>query len=116
MTSETTGEEHWQEIADMYRLLLAFKPSPLTRLNQSYCLFRAGQRQEARALLQELESALPKDHFYLTLIRSVVLETEADTIRAMLQTAIDSTSQEVRKIYIREHLFPNDIEVNFNLL
>lgn len=103
MTTEQRNVQHWNEIIQLYELLLPFSNSPMLKLNLCYCLGQAERTKEVENLLASVEQELPDKHVYLSLVKAQVLKDTEDTEKLISQ-ALTHIHQDIRRTYILEHL------------
>lgn len=64
----------WREIADLYRLLEAYRPTPAVRVNRAFAVGRADGPSAGLALLDGDVSIAVGDYPYVHLVRGALLE------------------------------------------
>ncbi len=105
MTTQQFDLAYWQEIIDCYELLTQLKNSPIIKINLAYCLHQAGQTAAALTVLEEIESALPRKHFYYSLVKAEVLkEQRPEVSKDMLMEALQMTDQSIRREYLKRKM------------
>jgi len=104
MTATKLDEKHWDEIIDLYHLLLSLSNSPIAKLNLCYCLSKAQRHSEAKELITAIAKELPSDHVYLSLVQANIFQ---DSNTSNNQTAVNkilkNINQEIRREFILEN-------------
>ncbi|MFK7935235.1 MAG: hypothetical protein AB8G22_17110 [Saprospiraceae bacterium] len=60
---------------------------------------------EAKKLLANLETQLPKQHIYFSLVKNELLQGESKAASAeLIQEVLTQVNQKIRREYILEHL------------
>ncbi|WP_179367615.1 DUF6596 domain-containing protein [Winogradskyella forsetii] len=105
MTTKELDIHHWNEIIKLYQLLLSISNSPITKLNLCYCLSKAQRIEEAKALLKIVESELPNEHIYLSLVKANIF-TDKKTLESekIIDQVLKSINQKIRREYILENM------------
>lgn len=97
MTSKNLDENHWNEIIDLYNILLHFGKSPFILLNLSYCLHKAKRYEESINILSLVEKELPDGHIYLSMTKLHVYQNLTDTAREkLLKDVLEQVEQQLR--------------------
>lgn len=104
MTAERFDLAHWDEISDLYRLLLEYHPSPIARLNRCYALHKAGRTTEALGELEGIEHELQQGHLYFLLMKAELIKsTTPEDSQEILALALSNLQQVIRKEFILDH-------------
>jgi len=103
MTVKKRNIQHWNEIIQLYELLLPFSNFPMLKLNLCYSLSQAERTEEAEGLLAIVEQELPKKHLYLSLVKVQILK-ETQEAEKLIAQALTRIHQDIRRTYILEHL------------
>ncbi|MEM6379721.1 MAG: DUF6596 domain-containing protein, partial [Bacteroidota bacterium] len=103
MTSPGINTKHWEEIIQLYQLLLQVSDSPITKLNLCYCLSKAHRLEEAKVLLQKVEKELPKAHIYLSLVKANLFK-DGQNAEKLINEALQGIQQKIRREYILENM------------
>jgi RNA polymerase sigma-70 factor (ECF subfamily) len=98
-------ETDWDQIVDLYRLLLAIHPAPVVRLNQAVALSEASGHHAGLEALDDLEGELTGYHAY-HLARGEMLRRAGDErgARSELETALALTANEAERRLIARKL------------
>ncbi|MEM9887164.1 MAG: DUF6596 domain-containing protein [Bacteroidota bacterium] len=107
MTAEDRNIQHWNEIIQLYELLLPFSDSPMLKLNLCYCLSKVNRTVEAKELLDNIEQVLPKDYPYFSLVKAAILK-EKESAQSLVAQALKHIHQDIRRTYILEYLSSDD--------
>lgn len=104
MTIETFGENDWNDIINLYQLLLQISPSPVVKLNCCYCLSRTGNTAAALEMLAQAEKELPGRHVYFNIVKAKILaETNPAESADLFSSIFNELSQKIRKEYLLEN-------------
>lgn len=104
MTAKTFSANFWNEIIRLYKILLQLSPSPIIALNYCFCLYKAGRKTEAMALLEKVDVQLPVGHIYLSLIKATLLkESNAKEAENITNSVLTTMKQEIRRAYLIEN-------------
>ncbi len=103
MMEEGYGLKHWNEIVQLYSLMLTYSDSPIMKLNLCYCLFRAERLAECFELLNTIKKELPSEHVYLTLVESHISNNFHGKSR-QVHHILRNMKQKIRKEYILENI------------
>lgn len=108
MTTSSYEINHWNDIINLYELLIKLSNSPIVKLNFCYCLHKVQRTEEALELLDKIKDDLPNDHIYFSLVKANILQEksplEADKI---MSTIISKMNHTIRKEYLIENGFIN---------
>ncbi|NER16605.1 DUF6596 domain-containing protein [Spongiivirga citrea] len=105
MTSDNHDKNYWNDIANLYEVLIKFSSSPITKLNYCYCLCQSERWSEAKKCLVHVESELPKQHIYLNLVKaSLVEDTDKAKSTELIKSVLENINQKIRTEYIFENL------------
>ncbi|GAA3755020.1 DUF6596 domain-containing protein [Flavobacterium ginsengiterrae] len=106
MTVETFGENDWNDIINLYKLLQRISPSPIVKLNYCYCLSKTGNTKAALEMLAEVEKELPDRHVYFNIIKAKIMsETNPAESADLFNSVVNDLNQKIRK----EHLLENEL-------
>jgi RNA polymerase sigma-70 factor (ECF subfamily) len=84
--AETADATDWRQIAELYALLEAQRPSPTVRVNRAFAVARAEGPRAGLDLLDSAEAALDgRPYPYLPLVRGVLLAELGQTREAALE-------------------------------
>lgn len=109
MTTTKVDKNHWQDIVKLYQFLLSIEPSPIVKLNLCYGLYMAKRGEEAMALLASVEEELPNKHFYLTLIKTKILNRgHKQNSTQTLSRLLNNLSQKIRRDHILDNISSKD--------
>ena len=105
MTAIKSDIGHWSDIIKLYQLLLSLSNSPIMKLNLCYCLSKANRMEEAKALLEILESELPNEHIYFSLVKANILKNKK-TVESekIINQVLNNINQKIRREYILENM------------
>ncbi|MEN0049193.1 MAG: DUF6596 domain-containing protein [Bacteroidota bacterium] len=103
MTVVERDVQHWNEIIQLYELLLPFSNSPMLKLNLCYCLSQAKRRIEAEELLAKIEQELPENHLYFSLVKAEILK-DTQEAKQLISQALAQIHQDIRRTYVLEQL------------
>ena len=108
MTTKKFDLAYWNQIAELYKLLLQITNSPIVKINLCYCLHQTERTDEAIVLLKQIEKQLPKNHLYFSLVKADVLKNK-NSIKSskIIDKLLNNLSQEIRKNHIVENIIPN---------
>jgi len=104
MMAETYDAQHWEEIIQLYELMLPFSDSPIVKLNLCYCLSQVNRTAEALELLSRIENQLPIGYLYFSLVKAKILKEQPAEFQQLMEEALKNIKQEIRREYIFEHL------------
>lgn len=104
MTTEQFDQNHWNEIIDLYQLLLAHNNSPVIKLNLCFCLSKAERTNEALELLNVIEHELPAEHLYFALVKANISEGLNKRSDELVKNALKHITQKIRRSYILDNL------------
>lgn len=104
MTATRLNEKHWDEVINLYHLLLSLTNSPIAKLNLCYCLNKAKRHTEAKELIATLAKELPSDHVYLSLVKANIFQ---DSDAANNQTAVNEILKNINQDIRREFILEN---------
>ncbi len=105
MTATKSDIKHWNEIVDLYQMMLSLSNSPVMKLNLCYCLNRAQRTEEARALLETVENELPREHIYLSLVKAhLFTNNEHQESRKIIHQVLKNINQKIRREYILDNM------------
>lgn len=108
MTATNTDLAYWNEIIDLYQLLLSLAPSPLTKLNLCYSLSKAQRMEEARSLLEIVQNELPNEHIYLSLVKANIFTSkDSEKAEKLIEQTLKKIDQKIRREYILEKMASN---------
>lgn len=108
MTVNSYTIEHWNDMTNLYELLIQLSNSPIIKLNYSYCLHKAKRSKDALALLEKIKSELPTEHVYFSLVKANILqETNPKESEKIMLSVISKMNQTIRKEYLLENGFIN---------
>jgi len=108
MTTKTFNLVYWNQITELYKLLLKITDSPIVKINLCYCLHQAERTDEAIELLEQIEKELPENHLYFSLVKADILKKKnIIESSAVIDRLLNNVSQEIRKNYIVENIMPN---------
>lgn len=106
MTISNLTQKDWQDIVQLYEIMMKLTNSPIVILNYCYCLSQVGKHDDAFKLLETLETELPSDHIYFSLVKATLLkEYNPDASAAIFTTILDGLHQDIRKEYLLENGF-----------
>ena len=78
-TQKADTKEKWENILQLYNLLLQIEYSPIAALNRTYALSKANGKQEAIIEAEKLE--LSNNHYYFTLLGELYKDVDNDRAR-----------------------------------
>ncbi|MBX2966072.1 MAG: hypothetical protein KF845_07995 [Cyclobacteriaceae bacterium] len=108
MSTLSFTTDFWNDIIKLYEILLQLSPSPIIEMNYCFCLHKAQRKEEAINLLEKIESNLPSEHIYLSLIKASFLgETNPAASERITANIITKMNQDIRKKYLLETRFIN---------
>lgn len=89
--ASTADETDWSEIASLYALLEAFRPTPAVRVNRAFALSKADGGEAGLALLERDDGLEVRAYPYYHLVRGAILEElgRVDEARASLLCAVE---------------------------
>lgn len=103
MATATFSQYFWMDIIKLYEILLKVAPSPIVSLNYCYCLHQAERRPEAMEVLRQIETQLPSEHVYLSLLKAELLKTTDPKQSAAITTLVmEKMYQDIRKAFLME--------------
>jgi len=103
ITSAGFGQQAWNEIIDLYKLLLKYNPSAVVKLNQCYALHKAGRTNKAFDLLNIIEKDFPERHLYFSLMKAELLkDRNAKESKELLDAMLTTLDQSIRKDFLME--------------
>jgi RNA polymerase sigma-70 factor (ECF subfamily) len=106
MTISNFTQKDWQDIVQLYEIMMKLTNSPIVILNYCYCLSQIGKHDDAFKLLETLETELPSDHIYFSLVKATLLkEYNPDASASIFTTILDGLHQNIRKEYLLENEF-----------
>jgi RNA polymerase sigma-70 factor (ECF subfamily) len=106
MTISNFTQKDWQDIVQLYEIIMKLTNSPIVILNYCYCLSQIGKHDDAFKLLETLETELPSDHIYFSLVKATLLkEYNPDASASIFTTILDGLHQNIRKEYLLENEF-----------
>jgi RNA polymerase sigma factor (sigma-70 family) len=85
-TQKSDTREKWENILQLYNLLLQLEYSPIAALNRTYALSKANGREEAIAAAEKLN--LEDNHFYFTLLGELYTGLDNEKARQNLEKAL----------------------------
>ncbi|MEM0993267.1 MAG: DUF6596 domain-containing protein [Bacteroidota bacterium] len=103
MTAGQRDISYWNEIIQLYELLLPFSNSPMLKLNLCYCLSQANRKTAAEELLANIEQELPNNHLYFSLVKAEILKDSEDA-KQLIAQALAQIHQDIRRAYVLEQL------------
>ena len=105
MTDTRNNIHHWNEIIKLYQLLLSLSNSPIMKLNLCYCLSKAQRIEEAKELLEIVETELPNEHIYLSLVKANIFKYKK-TLESekIIEKVLKNINQKIRREYILENM------------
>ncbi len=104
MTTSEFNIKHWNEIVELYQMMLSHANSPILRLNLCYCLSKANRKDEAIKLLNKVEKELPQEHIYFSLVKANILDNKSEELA---NQALKNIKQKIRKDHIMENMLSN---------
>ncbi|MEE9430630.1 MAG: DUF6596 domain-containing protein [Melioribacteraceae bacterium] len=108
MTTKKFDLNYWNQIAELYKLLLSITESPIVKVNLCYCLHQAERTNEAIEFLKQIENQLPENHLYFSLVKADILKKEnAKESGEIINNLLNNVSQEIRKKHITENILTN---------
>ena len=78
-TQKANTKEKWENILQLYNLLLQIEYSPIAALNRTYALSKANGKQEAIIEAEKLD--LSNNHYYFTLLGELYKDIDKDKAR-----------------------------------
>lgn len=108
MTTKLFDLNYWNQIAELYQLLIKITESPIVKINLCYCLHQAERTNEAIVFLGQIKNQLPEDHLYFSLVKAEILKKE-NAIKSgeIIDRLLNNVKQEIRKKHITESILPN---------
>src|SRR5213079_2882018 len=85
-TQKADTKEKWENILQLYNLLLQIEYSPIAALNRTYALSKANGKQEAIIEAEKLE--LTNNHLYHSLLGELYSDIDNSKAIAHFQTAL----------------------------
>jgi RNA polymerase sigma-70 factor (ECF subfamily) len=85
-TIKADTKEKWENILQLFNLLLQVEYSPVAALNRTYALSKVNGREEAIREAEKLN--LAGSHFYFTLLGELYSHSDRDRARLNFQKAI----------------------------
>lgn len=108
MTTETFDLVYWNQITELYKLLINITNSPIVKVNLCYCLHQAKRTDEAIGFLEQIENQLPENHLYFSLVKADILKKEKSIKSSeIINNLLNNVSQEIRRKHIVENILPN---------
>lgn len=108
MTTKTFDLEYWNQITELYILLINITQSPIVKVNLCYCLHQAKRTDEAIKYLERIENQLPDNHLYFLLVKADILKkVKSNESSKIINNLLKNVSQEIRRKYIVENILPN---------
>ncbi|HHH50350.1 MAG TPA: sigma-70 family RNA polymerase sigma factor [Saprospiraceae bacterium] len=101
-TQKEDDKEKWENILQLYNLLLQIEYSPITALNRTYALSKANSIQQAIAEAEKIN--LSKNHLYHCLLADFYKAIDLQKSTRHLQTALQLAKSEKEKILIKKKL------------
>jgi RNA polymerase sigma factor (sigma-70 family) len=95
-------EEKWENILQLYNLLLQINYSPMVALNRTYALYKARGKQTALVKAEKLQ--LTSNHFYFTLLGELYSDIDNKKAEKYFQKAILLAKTPAEKISIQEKI------------
>jgi RNA polymerase sigma-70 factor (ECF subfamily) len=103
LTLDVPDKDDWNEINDLYELLLLYHHSPIVKLNQCYALSRADRNDEALCLLEEIKHEFQGKHLYFSVVKAELLRlTHPHESEKVLDATIQGLEQTMRKEFLME--------------
>ncbi len=108
MTTKKFNFTYWNQITELYKLLLQITNSPIVKINLCYCLHQSERTDEAIEFLKEIENQLPETHLYFSLVKADILKKKnAIESSKIIDRLLNNVSQEIRKSHIIENIMPD---------
>lgn len=108
MTLDSYTIEHWNDIINLYELLIKLSNSPIVKLNFCYVLHKVQRSKEALELLDQIENELPTEHVYFSLVKATILKkTNPKESEKLMLSVLSEMNQNIRKEYLIENCFIN---------
>jgi len=108
MTTELFDLNYWNQITELYKLLITITESPIVKVNLCYCLHQAKRTNEAVKFLEQIEKQLPENHLYFSLVKADILKKEnAIESGEIINKILNNVSQDIRRKHIAENILPN---------
>ncbi len=85
-TQKVDSNEKWENILELYNLLLQIEYSPVAALNRTFALAKIDGREVAIAEAEKLQ--LTDNHFYYTLLGELYLDLDNEQSKANFQKAL----------------------------
>lgn len=105
MTARHNNIQHWEEIVELYEIMLSLSNSPILKLNLCYCLSKAKRIAEAKELLESVEKELPNEHIYLSLVKANIINRK-QTLESenIIKQVLKKLNQKIRQEYILKNM------------
>ncbi len=108
MSTYSFTKDFWNDIAKLYEILLQLSSSPIIELNYCFCLNKIQRKKEAIERIENIESKLPSEHIYLSLVKAALLkETDFGKSEIIAMNTLSKMNQEIRKRHLLESDFIN---------
>ena len=103
MTAKTFNLEYWNQITELYKLLISITRSPIVKINLCYCLHQAERTGEAVQYLQQIRNQLPENHLYFLLVKANILKkAKSNESSKIINSLLSNVNQEIRRNHIVE--------------
>jgi RNA polymerase sigma-70 factor (ECF subfamily) len=104
MTLYPMETNDWADIVQLYESMYPISHSPMIKLNLCFCLYKMGNKEKASQLLSEIESELPNDHLYFSLVKAkMIKELDPTHAEEIWDSCINQLKQQIRKNYLMEN-------------
>lgn len=101
-TQKVDTNEKWENILDLYNLLLQIEYSPLAALNRTFALAKTDGREVAIAEAEKLQ--LTDNHFYYTLLGELYLDLDNEQSKSNFEKALSLAKTKTDQQLIRSKL------------
>jgi RNA polymerase sigma-70 factor (ECF subfamily) len=101
-TKKTDSQEKWENILQLYNILLQINYSPIAALNRTYALAKVKGNVLAIAEAEKLN--LNDNHFYLTLLGELYKEIDQNKARTHFQKALLLAKTKTDKLTIQKQI------------
>ncbi len=101
-TQKADTKEKWENILQLYNLLLLIEYSPIAALNRTFALSKANSRQEAIIAAEKLN--LPDNHFYYTLLGELYTGIDRKKALQHLEKALSLAKTQTDQQTIRKKI------------
>lgn len=101
-TQHADTKEKWENILQLYNLLLQIEYTPIAALNRTYALSKANSKQEAITEAEKLQ--ITDNHFYFALLGELYTETDNKKAREYFLKALELSKTAADKQVIENRI------------